>query len=125
MEGPVAKWFLGGRLNLAVSASIAGDTPSPTRPPSSGKANPPPTADPARTHPHLQATPSEVCRFANVLKRHGVGTGDRVLIYLPLVPEAAIAMPLCRIGAVPRWCLAGSAPIPSPTASMTAAPSSS
>lgn len=43
----------------------------------------------------------EVCRFANVLKRHGVGKGDRVLLYLPMVPEAAIAMLACtRIGAV-------------------------
>ncbi|HEY6166755.1 MAG TPA: acetate--CoA ligase, partial [Verrucomicrobiae bacterium] len=43
----------------------------------------------------------EVCRFGNVLKRNGVGKGDRVLIYLPMVPEAAIAMLACtRIGAV-------------------------
>ena len=43
----------------------------------------------------------EVCRFANVLKRNGVRKGDRVLIYLPMVPEAAIAMLGCaRIGAV-------------------------
>jgi acetyl-CoA synthetase len=43
----------------------------------------------------------EVCRFANVLKRNGVRKGDRVLLYLPMVPEAAIAMLACaRIGAV-------------------------
>ena len=43
----------------------------------------------------------EVCRFANVLKRNGIKPGDRVLIYLPMVPEAAIAMLACaRIGAV-------------------------
>src|SRR5213076_3004397 len=43
----------------------------------------------------------EVCRFANVLKRNGVGKGDRVLIYLPMVPEAAISMLACaRIGAI-------------------------
>jgi acetyl-CoA synthetase len=43
----------------------------------------------------------EVCRFANVLKAQGVGAGDRVLLYLPMVPEAAIAMLACaRIGAV-------------------------
>src|SRR6185503_15586822 len=43
----------------------------------------------------------EVCRFANVLKRHGLSKGDRVIIYLPMVPEAAIAMLACtRIGAV-------------------------
>src|SRR4029077_11949418 len=43
----------------------------------------------------------EVCRVANVLKRNGLRRGDRVLIYLPMVPEAAIAMLACaRIGAV-------------------------
>ena len=44
---------------------------------------------------------AEVCRFANVLKKRGVEKGDRVAIYMPMVPEAAIAMLACaRIGAV-------------------------
>ena len=43
----------------------------------------------------------EVCRFANVLKRNKIRKGDRVIIYLPTIPEAAIAMLACaRIGAV-------------------------
>jgi acetyl-CoA synthetase len=43
----------------------------------------------------------EVCRFANVLEGLGLGAGDRVAIYMPMVPEAAIAMLACaRIGAV-------------------------
>jgi acetyl-CoA synthetase len=43
----------------------------------------------------------EVCRFANGLKRLGVGKGDRVCIYMPLVPEQVVAMLACaRIGAV-------------------------
>lgn len=43
----------------------------------------------------------EVCRFANVLKKYGVGKGDRVVLYMPMVSEAAIAMLACaRIGAV-------------------------
>jgi acetyl-CoA synthetase len=43
----------------------------------------------------------QVCRFANVLKRNGVEKGDRVCIYLPMLPEAAIAMLACaRIGAI-------------------------
>ena len=43
----------------------------------------------------------EVCRFANVLKGLGVAKGDRVILYMPMVPEAAIAMLACaRIGAV-------------------------
>src|SRR5436309_281573 len=43
----------------------------------------------------------EVCKFANVLKGQGIQAGDRVTIYMPLVPEAAVAMLACaRIGAV-------------------------
>jgi len=43
----------------------------------------------------------EVCKFANVLKKHGVKKGDRVSIYLPMVPELAITMMACaRIGAI-------------------------
>ena len=43
----------------------------------------------------------QVCRFANVLKAHGVKKGDRVTIYMPMIPEAAYAMLACaRIGAV-------------------------
>ena len=44
---------------------------------------------------------AEVCRFANVLKTRGVGKGDTVTIYMPMIPEAAFAMLACaRIGAV-------------------------
>lgn len=43
----------------------------------------------------------QVCRFANVLKSHGISKGDRVCIYLPMIPELAIAMLACaRIGAI-------------------------
>ena len=43
----------------------------------------------------------EVCRFANALKARGIGRGDRVVIYMPLVPEAVVAMQACaRIGAI-------------------------
>ncbi len=44
---------------------------------------------------------AEVCRFANALKMHGVSKGDRVVIYMPLIPEAVVAMQACaRIGAL-------------------------
>ena len=44
---------------------------------------------------------AEVCRFANALKSRGVKSGDRVVIYMPLVPEIIIAMHACaRIGAI-------------------------
>src|SRR3989344_7670475 len=44
---------------------------------------------------------AHVCKFANVLKTNGVGRGDRVAIYLPMIPEAAVVMLACaRIGAI-------------------------
>ena len=50
----------------------------------------------------------EVCRFANVLKKKGVKKGDRVSIYLPMIPELAVAMLACtRIGAVHSVVFAG------------------
>jgi acetyl-CoA synthetase len=53
----------------------------------------------------------EVCRMANVLKAHGVAKGDRVTIYLPMIPEAAYAMLACsRIGAVHSVVFGGFSP---------------
>ncbi|WP_332065796.1 acetate--CoA ligase [Bartonella sp. CB189] len=52
-----------------------------------------------------------VCRFANILKDHGVKKGDRVTIYLPMIPEAAYAMLACaRIGAIHSVVFAGFSP---------------
>ena len=54
---------------------------------------------------------AEVCRMANVLKRRGVTKGDRVTIYLPMIPEAAYAMLACaRIGAVHSVVFGGFSP---------------
>ena len=68
-----------------------------------------PTAEPRRiTYRELYEA---VCRFANVLKRHGVAKGDRVTIYLPMIPEAAIAMLACaRIGAIHSVVFGGFSP---------------
>ncbi|MAF06598.1 MAG: acetate--CoA ligase [Acidiferrobacteraceae bacterium] len=53
----------------------------------------------------------EVCRFSNVLKARGVGKGDRVSIYMPMIPEAAVAMLACaRIGAVHSVVFGGFSP---------------
>lgn len=53
----------------------------------------------------------DVCRFANVLKRLGTKRGDRVTIYLPMIPEAAVAMLACsRIGAIHSVVFAGFSP---------------
>ncbi len=53
----------------------------------------------------------EVCRFANVMKKHGVKKGDTVTIYMPMIPEAAYAMLACaRIGAVHSVVFGGFSP---------------
>lgn len=58
-----------------------------------------------------KALHQRVCRFANVLKRLGIGKGDRVCIYLPMIPEVAIAMLACaRIGAVHSVVFGGFSP---------------
>lgn len=100
---PFAKWFVGGQLNVSYNcldrhlgtarankaALIWEGEPATT-----GK----PCEERTLTYKQLHR---EVCRFGNVLKRNGIKKGDRVLIYLPMVPEAAIAMLGCaRIGAV-------------------------
>ena len=100
---PDAKWFVGGQTNVAYNCLDLqiergrGDHVAllwegePTD--SNGK----PTEVRRITYRQLHA---EVCRFANVLKRLGVQKGDRVTLYMPMIPELAIAMLACaRIGA--------------------------
>ena len=62
-------------------------------------------------HITYQQLHDEVCRFANVLKGQGVKRGDRVTIYMPMIPEAAFAMLACtRIGAVHSVVFGGFSP---------------
>jgi acetyl-CoA synthetase len=59
----------------------------------------------------FQELHDEVCRFANVLKRQGVKKGDRVTLYMPMIPQAAYAMLACaRIGAIHSVVFAGFSP---------------
>src|SRR6202158_4471797 len=96
-KAPFAKWFVGGKLNLSencLDRHLAG--------PRRNKAAIIWEGEPGekRTLTYQQLH-DEVCRFANVLKRNKIGKGHRVIIYLPTIPEAAIAMLACaRIGAV-------------------------
>ncbi|MDH6074352.1 acetate--CoA ligase [Chrysosporum ovalisporum ANA283AFssAo] len=95
-QPPFAKWFVGGKINIAYNcldrhlttwrrnkaALIWEGEPGDSR-----------TLTYAQLH-------REVCQFANVLKQLGVKKGDRVGIYMPMIPEAAMAMLACaRIGA--------------------------
>jgi len=68
--------------------------------------------DPADSkHISYKQLHAEVCRFANVLKAQGVARGDRVTIYMPMIPEAAYAMLACtRIGAVHSVVFGGFSP---------------
>jgi acetyl-CoA synthetase len=100
---PFAKWFVGGQLNVSHNCLDKWlGTPTANKaaliwegePEGSGKAGEERTITYKQLH-------REVCKFANVLKRNGIKKGDRVIIYLPMIPEAAIAMLACtRIGAV-------------------------
>jgi acetyl-CoA synthetase len=96
-NAPFAKWFVGGKLNIAhncidrhlgtwrknKAAIIWEGEPGDAR---------------VLTYQDLHR---EVCKFANVLKGQGIKAGDRVAIYMPMIPEIAIAMLACaRIGAV-------------------------
>ncbi len=102
-QEPFAKWFVGGQLNVAANCLDRHlNTPTANKAALIWEGEPagPGKAGEERTLTYRQLH-REVCRFANVLKRQGVRAGDRVLIYLPMVPEAAIAMLGCaRIGAV-------------------------
>ena len=101
---PFAQWFVGGKTNVSYNcldrnlAAGLGDRtailwegePGDTR---------------KLTYAELHR---EVCKFANVLKQLGIEAGDRVSIYMPMVPELAIAMLACaRIGAIHSVIFAG------------------
>ncbi len=94
---PHARWFVGGRLNVSVNC-LDRHLGGPRR----NKAALIWEGEPGdrRTLTYWELA-REVNRAANGLRRLGVGRGDRVAIYMPMIPEAAIAMLACaRIGAV-------------------------
>jgi len=100
-------WFTGGKLNVSyncldrhlkergdqVAIIWEGDDPD---------------VDKNLTYKELH---EEVCKFSNVLKARGVNKGDRIAIYMPMIPEAAVAMLACtRIGAVHSIVFGGFSP---------------
>jgi len=96
-EPPHAKWFVGGQLNAAVNC-VERHLDGPTRNKAALIWEGEPGDRRVLTYWDLAR---EVRKAANTLKRLGVTKGDRVAIYLPMVPEAVIAMLACaRIGAV-------------------------
>jgi acetyl-CoA synthetase len=102
------EWFADGKLNVAANCldrhlARRGDTVAIIWEPDD------PAEAPRRfTYRELHA---EVCRFANVLKGQGVAKGDRVTIYMPMIPEAAFAILACaRIGAIHSVVFGGFSP---------------
>ena len=94
---PHAKWFVGGKINASVNC-LDRHLTSARRNKAAIIWEGEPGDRRTLTYYDLHR---EVCQFANVLKSLGVVRGDRVAIYLPLIPELAIAMLACaRIGAV-------------------------
>ena len=95
-EPPHAKWFVGGKLNVSHNC-LDRHLDGPRR----DKAALIWEGEPGDVREYTYGSlHREVCQFANALKGLGVGKGDRVAIYLPMIPEAAIAMLACtRIGA--------------------------
>ena len=93
---PFAKWFVGGKLNVSencLDRHLGTSRQNKAAILWEGE----PGEKRALTYQQLHR---EVCKFANVLKAHHVKKGERVIIYMPMVPEAAIAMLACaRIGA--------------------------
>ena len=95
-EPPHAKWFVGGKLNVSHNC-LDRHLDGPRR----NKAALIWEGEPGDVRVYTYwSLHREVCQFANALRGLGVGKGDRVTIYLPMIPEAAIAMLACtRIGA--------------------------
>ncbi len=96
-EKPEVKWFINGKLNVSYNC-LDRFINTPVR----NKAAIIWESDDGsyRTYTYQQLY-CEVNRFANVLKKHGIKKGDRVTIYLPMIPELPIAMLACtRIGAI-------------------------
>jgi acetyl-CoA synthetase len=102
---PTIKWFRNGKLNITENIFerhlfTLGDHPAIIWEPS----------DPKEKNRviTLRELYEMTCQFANTMKKNGVKKGDRVIIYMPMVPEAAVAMMACaRIGAVHSVVFAG------------------
>jgi acetyl-CoA synthetase len=104
---PHAKWFVGGKLNVSYNCIDRHiDTPLRNKAALIWEGEP----GDRRTMTYWDLY-IEVQKFANVMKKLGVKRGDRVAIYLPLIPEAAVAMLACtRIGAIHSVVFGGFSP---------------
>ncbi|CAL2090630.1 acetate--CoA ligase [Tenacibaculum sp. 190524A02b] len=102
---PEVKWFEGAKLNITENCidrhlQVRGDKTAILFEPNDPKD--------AAIHISYKELHKRVCKFANVLKENGIKKGDRVCVYLPMIPELAISVLACaRIGAVHSVVFAG------------------
>lgn len=102
---PDIKWFEGAKLNITENCidrhlRTRGDKPAIIWEPNS--------PDQPAVHITYKNLHERVCKFANVLKSKGIGKGDRVCIYLPMIPELTVSILACaRIGAIHSVVFAG------------------
>ena len=95
-NSPFAKWFVGGKINASYNTLDAHQAERAKKPAILWEGE----DGTSRTITYADLY-RDVCKFANVLKSLGIKKGDRVIIYLPMVPELPIAMLACaRIGAI-------------------------
>ena len=101
-------WFADGELNVSANCI---DRHLETRGDQTAIIWEPDSPEDAAKHISYRELHSATCRMANVLRDLGVGKGDRVIIYMPMIPEAAYAMLACaRIGAIHSIVFAGFSP---------------
>ncbi len=104
-DGPDVKWFIGGKLNITENCL---DRHLATRSEKTAILWEPNDPGEAALHISYRELHERVCRYANVLKRNGAKKGDRVCIYMPMIPDLAVAVLACaRIGAIHSVVFAG------------------
>jgi len=97
-SSPEIRWFEGAKLNITENCLDRHLEKNGDKPAIIWEPNDPQKESITLTYKVLH---EQVCRFANVLKKNGVKKGDRICIYMPMVPELAVAVLACaRIGAV-------------------------
>jgi acetyl-CoA synthetase len=102
---PEIKWFEGAKLNITENCI---DRHLYTRGDKTAIIFEPNNPEEEAQHITYRELHERVCKFANVLKDNGVGKGDRVCVYLPMIPELAISVLACaRIGAIHSVVFAG------------------
>jgi acetyl-CoA synthetase len=102
---PVVKWFIGGKLNITENIVDRHAQATPTKIAIYWESNNPNEQGQVITYKELY---DQVCLFAGVLRSKGIRKGDRVCIYMPMIPEFTIAVLACaRIGAIHSIIFAG------------------